>query len=89
MPKGEVRGLSGVIEVSFSWEESSSGHIENESSIQLITEGKNVVLRERDIHRNSSKSNLSRNREACYEIEIDKLLLLVREHGKQRGSSGN
>lgn len=89
MPGNETRGLSGEIEVSYSWEESSSGHIENETSIQLGTEGKNVILKEKNIHRNSSKSNLSRNRETCYEIDIDRLLLLIKENGKQRVKSAN
>jgi hypothetical protein len=84
MPKNETRRLSGAIEVLYSWEESSSGHIENESSVQLVTEDKNVVLKEKFNHRNSSKSSLSRNTEICYEIDIERLLLLIREHGKLR-----
>lgn len=89
MPRSENRELIGAIEVSSSWEESSSGHIENERSVWLVTKDTKVVLKERSSLRNFSKNNLSRRTETCYEIEIEKLLLLIKEHGKLQNSREN
>lgn len=89
MPKSESRELSGAIEISSSWEESSSGHVENESSVWLVTEDTKIVLKEKRNLRNFYKSNLSRRTETCYEIEVEKLLHLIKEHGKLQSSGGN
>lgn len=80
MAKSEVQGLSGRIEVSSSWKESGNGHVEITSSIELQTDDGKVILREQNCHQNSLKSDLSRRTTKCYEIEIRKLLALIKEH---------
>lgn len=82
MAKHDKRGLSGKIEVSYSWDESSSGHVENTSSIELLTESNKVILKEQKNHQNFSKNSESRSSSKRYEIEVEKLLVLIKEHGK-------
>lgn len=82
MAQKESRELSGKIEVSYNWDETSSGHVENTNSVVLLTEGSKVILRECNSHQNSLKSNLSRRSTRSYEIEVEELLSLIKEHGK-------
>ncbi|MFH1493505.1 MAG: hypothetical protein ABIG70_01760 [Pseudomonadota bacterium] len=82
MAKKDSRGLSGKIEVSYEWDETSSGHVENTNSIELPTEGNKVILRERHSHQNYYKNNESRSSTKTYEIEVGMLLSLIKEHGK-------
>ena len=44
MSKRENRSASGSMELDYEWEETSSGHIESESSVTLSGEGAHVVL---------------------------------------------
>lgn len=81
MAQRENRGLSGKIEISYSWDETSNGHVENTSSIELLTDGNKVILREHDSHQNSYKTNKSRSSTKSYEIEAGKLVSLIKEHG--------
>lgn len=81
MAKRENRGLSGKIEISYNWDETSSGHVENTNSIELLTEGNKVILREHHSHQNSYKNNESRSSTKSYGIEAEKLLALIKEHG--------
>lgn len=46
MANRNKRGLSKKIEISYNLEKSSNGHVENTSSIELLTEGGKVILME-------------------------------------------
>jgi len=82
MARRDSRGLSGKIEVSYEWDETSSGHVENTNSIELLTEGNKVILREHHSHQNYYKNDESRSSTKSYEIDVGKLLALIKEHGK-------
>lgn len=76
------RGLSGRIEIIYSWDESSNSHVENTHSIELLTENNKIILREHNSHQNFLKSNLSHSSTKSYEIDAGKLLSLIKEHEK-------
>ena len=85
MAQRDHRGLNGKIEIYYNWEETSNGHVGNTNSIELLTEGNKVILRESSGHKNFLKSNLSHNSTKSYEIEIGKLMALIKEHGTLLG----
>lgn len=81
MAQKESRELSGRIEVSYNWDETSSGHVENSNSVELLTEGNKIILKEHNSFINYYKTNESHSSTKAYEIEVGKLLSLIREHG--------
>lgn len=44
MAKRQTRAASGTMGLDYEWEESSSGHVEDEHSVTLLGKGKYVVL---------------------------------------------
>lgn len=83
MASRENRGLSGRIEVKYDWRESSSGHVEDIESIELVAERGRIVLREMRSHTNFSKSSESHKILNCIEIDVAVLMELIRGNGKK------
>lgn len=83
MIKRENRGPSGRIEIEYEWEESSSGHIESCKSVELVTEGENIILKETKNYLNYSKSSESRKSLDCIEIDVNTLIIFIRKNGRK------
>ncbi|MBB1368968.1 hypothetical protein H5154_21755 [Pseudoalteromonas sp. SR44-5] len=83
MAKRESRSVSGTMELDYEWEETSSGHIETESSITLSGNGSNVVLKESNSTKNFIKSNESHSSSNEYKISTSLLISLIKEHGNR------
>ena len=83
MSQEEHRGLSGRIEISYNWDETSSGHVENTHSIELLTQNGKIYLKEFHSHQNFYKSKESSESTAIYEIDPTNIIALIKEHGKR------
>ncbi|HHA1923036.1 hypothetical protein [Enterobacter kobei] len=82
MSKRESRAASGMIELDYEWEESSSGHVETEQRIVLSGEGDYVFLKEFYSTKNFIKNNESSSSNITYKIPITLLISIIKKHGK-------
>ncbi|ELB2167982.1 hypothetical protein QNZ92_004663 [Vibrio parahaemolyticus] len=83
MARRKNRAASGSIELDYEWEETSSGHIESESSVTLIGKGDTVVLKESNSTKNFIKSSDSHSSSSRYKISTSLLISLIKEHGSR------
>ena len=81
MTKRKNRSASGSMEIDYEWEETSSGHVESESSVTLSGEGACVVLKESNSVKNFIKRNESHASSNNYKISTSLLISLIKEHG--------
>lgn len=65
------------------FEESASGHIEDERKKVLTLEGSDIVFYELDRHVNMYKLSKNPKDEASYKISVQMLLTLIRQHGEK------
>lgn len=82
MSKRESRAASGMIELDYEWEESSSGHVETEQRIVLSGEGDYVFLKEFYSTKNFIKNNESSSSNITYKIPITLLISIIKKYGK-------
>lgn len=82
MSKRESRAASGMIELDYEWEESSSGHVETEQRMVLSGEGDYVFLKEAYSTKNYIKNNESSSSNITYKIPTALLISIIKKHGK-------
>ncbi|EME0911857.1 hypothetical protein VXJ16_004257 [Vibrio vulnificus] len=80
MATREKRQASGTLELSYEWEESSSGHAEDTYFTTLRGEGLEVKMVEHESHQNAFKSASSTTKQ--YSISVKELIELIKTHGK-------
>jgi hypothetical protein len=83
MTRRQNRSASGSIELDYEWEETSSGHIESESTVTLTGKGDIVVLKEIHSTQNFIKSSDSNSSSSSYKISTSLLISLIKEHGNR------
>lgn len=82
MATRESSGAEGKILLKFDFYESASGHIEDDSRIELLAKDKNtLVLVESESHTEYLKSNRDSNEKEQYEIKVDDLIKLIEQNG--------
>jgi hypothetical protein len=78
------RGASGAIELKYLWTETSSTHLETESSASLIVlDPEELVLTQKYEKTNFYKSHASEVRSEKYKISVEMLIELIVKHGTQ------
>ena len=80
----EDKGANGKIELYYHLDESSSGHVEDESGAELIAHDKNtILLKQYKKHTNYIKSSGSSASEEKYLINIGDLIASIKEKGEK------
>ncbi|HBC3857033.1 TPA: hypothetical protein KD866_002410 [Vibrio parahaemolyticus] len=77
----EKRQASGSIELSYEWEESSSGHVEDKQFTKLTGDKLKVTMIDYKSHKPVGKRSSIKRQE--YSISVAKLIELIKEHGEK------
>jgi hypothetical protein len=82
MPVKEQRLASGLIELSYQWEESSSGHAGSTTEVILSGEQRTLTLTE--TYTIEKVFEADRKQKTCYTISVSELVDFIKEKGVKK-----